>query len=69
MIFIVLFARRFRLNPDNIATPVAGTIGDVLTLGILVGFSMLFYSALSKRVVRSVSFFFVETVDEKISNF
>ncbi|XP_055354910.1 solute carrier family 41 member 1-like [Paramacrobiotus metropolitanus] len=45
MIATVLFAKRFRLNPDNIATPVAGTIGDVLTLSILAGFSYLFYSA------------------------
>ncbi|XP_055344876.1 solute carrier family 41 member 1-like isoform X2 [Paramacrobiotus metropolitanus] len=45
MISTVLFAKRFRLNPDNIATPVAGTIGDVLTLSILAGFSYLFYSA------------------------
>ena len=48
MIFIVLMARRYRLNPDNIVTPVAGAIGDILTLGILVGFSLLFYSAFRK---------------------
>ncbi|XP_055354296.1 solute carrier family 41 member 2-like isoform X2 [Paramacrobiotus metropolitanus] len=45
MIGTILFAKRYHLNPDNIATPVAGTIGDVLTLGILSGFSYLFYSA------------------------
>merc|ERR1712087_40597 len=35
MVLVITFARKFRCNPDNIATPIAASLGDVVTLGLL----------------------------------
>lgn len=41
MCVIVVGCRRFDLDPDNIATPIAATLGDLVTLWILAGISHL----------------------------
>lgn len=44
MIFVVLISRRFGINPDNVATPVAASLGDITTLVLLSGVAeLLFY--------------------------
>lgn len=43
MICIVVGARRFGVNPDNIATPIAASLGDLITLSILALISSFFY--------------------------
>ncbi|VDN01017.1 unnamed protein product [Thelazia callipaeda] len=35
MISVVLCSRHFGINPDNVATPIAASLGDLTTLGIL----------------------------------
>lgn len=35
VICVVLISRRFSINPDNIATPIAASLGDLTTLGAL----------------------------------
>nr|XP_046918261.1 solute carrier family 41 member 3-like [Dermatophagoides farinae] len=35
IIIVILVARRLRINPDNISTPVAASMGDVCTISIL----------------------------------
>ncbi|GAA5835358.1 hypothetical protein JCM9279_004518 [Rhodotorula babjevae] len=42
MCSLVVLCRRFHVNPDNIATPVASALGDMVTLVILGGLSSLF---------------------------
>ncbi|ORX91062.1 MgtE-domain-containing protein, partial [Basidiobolus meristosporus CBS 931.73] len=42
MCVIILLSRKLHINPDNIATPLAAGLGDVITLALLVGFSQLF---------------------------
>lgn len=32
---IVLLSKRFHVNPDNISTPLAASLGDLVTLGVL----------------------------------
>uniref|UniRef100_A0A7S4SYB8 SLC41A/MgtE integral membrane domain-containing protein n=1 Tax=Alexandrium monilatum TaxID=311494 RepID=A0A7S4SYB8_9DINO len=44
MILIVLMARRFGINPDNVASPIAGMLGDFCTLGLLAMFADLYWS-------------------------
>lgn len=39
MVLVILLSRKFKVNPDNIATPVAGSLGDVVTLYMLSSFS------------------------------
>ncbi|KAG0328850.1 hypothetical protein BG004_002456 [Podila humilis] len=41
MCALVLICRHFRVNPDNIACPLASSFGDLVTLVILSGFSVL----------------------------
>ena len=43
MVVVITFARRFRCNPDNIATPIAASLGDVVTLGLLAWISDILY--------------------------
>merc|ERR1719500_716035 len=44
MIVVIVGARRFRCNPDNIATPIAASLGDVVTLGLLAWISDVLYN-------------------------
>lgn len=46
VIGVVMVSRRCRVNPDNIATPIAGSLGDLTTILILAAIS----SALSKNL-------------------
>jgi solute carrier family 41 len=48
MVGVILLSEKWKINPDNIATPIAASLGDVITLGVLSGFSLLFYSVYSK---------------------
>ncbi|KAI1708410.1 divalent cation transporter domain-containing protein [Ditylenchus destructor] len=43
MVFIAILARKKGINPDNIATPVAGATGDVTTLTFLILIGTFFY--------------------------
>ncbi|XP_047390494.1 solute carrier family 41 member 3 isoform X4 [Sciurus carolinensis] len=43
MVCIVVGARKLGLNPDNIATPIAASLGDLITLSILAVVSSFFY--------------------------
>uniref|UniRef100_A0AC34F140 SLC41A/MgtE integral membrane domain-containing protein n=1 Tax=Panagrolaimus sp. ES5 TaxID=591445 RepID=A0AC34F140_9BILA len=45
MIIVVLLSRRYQVNPDNIATPIAASLGDLTTLIILSTFGSLFLHA------------------------
>ncbi|CAL8126522.1 unnamed protein product [Orchesella dallaii] len=44
MVTVILLSRRYKINPDNIATPVAGSLGDVVTLYMLSFFSSQIWS-------------------------
>lgn len=37
VMIIIIISHRFNVNPDNIATPIASSLGDVVTLAILAG--------------------------------
>lgn len=41
---IVIGARRCHINPDNVATPIAASLGDVTTLGLLASISHFLYA-------------------------
>merc|ERR1719342_329378 len=43
MVVIIVGARKCRCNPDNIATPIAASLGDVVTLGLLAWISNILY--------------------------
>ena len=43
MVAVIILARRLRCDPDNVATPIAASLGDVTTLGLLALISDLLY--------------------------
>ncbi|XP_034514784.1 solute carrier family 41 member 3 isoform X2 [Ailuropoda melanoleuca] len=49
MVCIVIGARKLGLNPDNIATPIAASLGDLITLSILAFVSSFFYKHKDSR--------------------
>jgi len=35
MVGVVVLSRRFHINPDNVATPIAASLGDLTTISLL----------------------------------
>ncbi|XP_059190271.1 solute carrier family 41 member 2 [Centropristis striata] len=46
MVGVIIGSKRIGLNPDNVATPMAASFGDLITLALLACFSQWFYSLL-----------------------
>ncbi|KAK7891690.1 hypothetical protein WMY93_023653 [Mugilogobius chulae] len=44
MVGVIIGSKRIGLNPDNVATPMAASFGDIITLGLLACFSQWFYT-------------------------
>lgn len=49
MVGVVLFSRRCNINPDNVATPIAASLGDLTTLSLLSGIGWLLYQEIGKE--------------------
>jgi len=45
MITVVVISKRYRINPDNIATPIAASLGDLTTIAVLAAFGTIFLRA------------------------
>ncbi|KAI9546712.1 hypothetical protein NQZ68_024610 [Dissostichus eleginoides] len=43
MVAVILGSRKMGINPDNVATPIAASLGDLITLSLLSGVSSLFF--------------------------
>jgi len=63
MIGVILLAKRFKCNPDNVATPIAASLGDVTTLGILAWISNILYNHMLENkytaIILIVAYFLV----------
>ncbi|XP_076237772.1 solute carrier family 41 member 1-like isoform X2 [Calliopsis andreniformis] len=46
MVAVILISKRININPDNVATPIAASLGDLTTLALLSGISSLLYRAI-----------------------
>ena len=46
--FITIVSKHFNINPDNIAVPIAASLGDVVTLAILSCMGSLFFNYSNK---------------------
>ncbi|XP_070687554.1 solute carrier family 41 member 2 [Pempheris klunzingeri] len=44
MVGVIIGSKRMGINPDNVATPMAASFGDLITLALLACFSQWFYS-------------------------
>jgi len=50
MVVVILLAKLFRFDPDNVATPIAASLGDVTTLGLLAWVSEMFYAHMKQGI-------------------
>ena len=44
MIAVILGSHTLHINPDNVATPIAASLGDLVTLGLLSGIAQFLFS-------------------------
>ena len=49
MIGVIIAARKVGINPDNVATPIAASLGDLITLSLLAGISTGLYKELGNE--------------------
>lgn len=43
MVAVIIGSRKAGINPDNVATPIAASLGDLITLSLLAGVSSFFF--------------------------
>ncbi|KAM6927870.1 solute carrier family 41 member 1-like [Xenentodon cancila] len=43
MVAVIIGSRKVGINPDNVATPIAASLGDLITLSLLAGVSSFFF--------------------------
>ncbi|XP_012055753.1 PREDICTED: solute carrier family 41 member 1-like [Atta cephalotes] len=46
MVAVILLSRRMNINPDNVATPIAASLGDLTTLALLSWIASILYKAI-----------------------
>ena len=57
MAAVVVCSRKCNINPDNVATPIAASLGDLITLALLSAISRFLHSCLGKFEIKRVSSF------------
>lgn len=45
---VIILSRRCHINPDNIATPIAASLGDITSLTLLSWVSTMLYESIGK---------------------
>ncbi|EDV28967.1 uncharacterized protein TRIADDRAFT_19963 [Trichoplax adhaerens] len=50
MVSVILLSKKYNINPDNVATPIAASFGDLITLSLLSGISNTFYLRLYNQL-------------------
>lgn len=53
MVAVVLCSRKCNINPDNVATPIAASLGDLTTLALLSAISRFLHSCIGKFYIQS----------------
>ncbi|XP_077584792.1 solute carrier family 41 member 1 isoform X1 [Stigmatopora nigra] len=48
MIGVIIGSRKVGINPDNVATPIAASLGDLITLSLLAGVSNILYEYINE---------------------
>lgn len=50
MIAVIMISYRYKMNPDNVATPLAASIGDVVSISILSVIASQFFLKLNNEI-------------------
>ena len=48
LVAVILLSQKYRLNPDNLATPLAASIGDVVSISLLSFIASILFDHISK---------------------
>lgn len=59
MIVVVIVSHKCNINPDNVATPIAASLGDLTTLFLLANISSFLFKSIGKLFVGSSSMIYV----------
>lgn len=51
MIGIIIGSKKVGINPDNVATPIAASLGDLITLSLLAGVSSILYDRIGEDFI------------------
>jgi solute carrier family 41 len=51
MILVIIGSHKCKINPDNIATPIAASLGDLTTLGILASIGGFLFKIIGKNMI------------------
>ncbi|CAG7827071.1 unnamed protein product [Allacma fusca] len=49
MVAVIVLSKKLNINPDNVATPIAASLGDVTTLGLLAWLASILYEELDAK--------------------
>jgi len=49
MMIVIIGSHRCKINPDNIATPIAASLGDLTTLAILASIGGFLFKIIGKK--------------------
>ncbi|MEQ2166453.1 hypothetical protein GOODEAATRI_028272 [Goodea atripinnis] len=49
VVAVIIGSRKVGVNPDNVATPIAASLGDLITLSLLAGVSSFFFTYRGQR--------------------
>lgn len=56
MVAVILLSRRMNINPDNVATPIAASLGDLTTLALLSWIASLLFNAIGNSLILSFGY-------------
>lgn len=62
MVAVIILSHRYEIDPDNVATPLAASIGDVTTLALLSSFAQLLQNHSPKSGFPVISFLIIITI-------
>jgi len=48
MVAVIICSRRMNINPDNVATPIAASLGDLTTLALLSWIASMLFEAIGE---------------------
>jgi predicted permease len=51
MVLVIIVSRRCNINPDNVATPIAASLGDLTTLALLSWIASLLFEAIGMLIL------------------
>jgi solute carrier family 41 len=56
LVAVILLSRKFNMNPDNLATPLAASIGDVVSISLLSFITSILFENLGKLLYKLLFF-------------